>query len=360
LDASYAEQIIEVFLSFSKTSLSAELLAVHGVVACFSNNGLTPLILEGGLKAYSESERSIEHRIWCLKISVVANMMLHLGHSSHFVDEVYGFIRLYQSQILKSLGLLSEAKLTLGDIEETCFISELFYALARAQQGPSDVLIGYQEYALRILSHATHYLSSPLELQKVIHPISTIEKESSSTDEGQDTPAKFVQDVRQALIRLSIALIAHFRWTSKADLILKGQFSALQEDATLNMFQVTMQTQNVQGCSLGNLFDAFRYFLTLLSGKLSNASGEGYVSITMSLFAAESVLLIAITQLALCMCMDDLDVSLVRELGKETNQSLQELESILRKSQSTSLSKNSLQRSLESVKLIEDFCQKIM
>lgn len=326
---SVAEQILELFLALSKDPLVAELLGINGLVSFLSNNCFSETLIEGRLDPYCNLERNSSHNIWCLMLSVMSNMLLHLGYSSKFVDEVYGFIRLYQNQILKSLKL---SPLTYGNATEVLRVSEMFYRLARAEKGltESDVLCGYQDFGLKLLGEIAFLFRSPNEFQKTAKVISLQEKalvDVDTTETHASLKTRFFLDIELQLVYLCRNLMAHFRCTTKADEMLNMSIPAT--DVSQNIFQMTMQSHGIQGCSIGSLFDIVRYLLSLLVKKRDqNCQNQVPAGASTLSFTIETCLAVIVTQIALMSSAGELDASLVRELRNEVNQSLQELSNI--------------------------------
>jgi hypothetical protein len=311
-----------------------------------------------------------------MQLSIVSNLLLSLGHSSHFLDEVYGFIRLYQNQILRALCIMSEYSLSLGSLEECSRVAELFYGLARvssAQGSPSDVLTGYQDFALRLLSNVIYLFKSPMELKRTSLPISNAERSlmvplgDSNDVLKMSNKTKFIQTMERLLIRLSFTLLSHFRLVTQADLILKSQIPAT--DLSRCIFQITMQSQSIQGCSIGSLFDGVRYFTGYLNKQLEeNFDALQMPSANVLGFAAETGLTLIASQLALSLCMDDLEPSIFREIQAEVSQSVQDYSNLLAKaSTKESIGKMvpgwtapTLKQAKERVTLLESFSQRLM
>ena len=324
---SIAEQILELWLTLSKDPLVAELLGINGLVSFLSNNCFSETLIDGKLDPYSNYEQNPSHNIWCLMLSVMSNMLLHLGYSSQFVSEVYGFIRLYQNQILRSLKL---SPLTYGNATEVLRVSEMFYGLARAEQGlaETDVLCGYQDFGLKLLGEISFLFKSPNEFQKTAKVISLHEKTLMDVDQSQSS-TRFFLNVELQLIHLCRNLMAHFRCTTRADEMLNMTIPAT--DVSQNIFQMTMQSHGIQGCSIGSLFDIFRYLISLLVKKLDQNSQNQVLARAGTLsFTMETCLALIVTQIALMSSQGGLDVSLLRELRNELGQSLQELSNIFK------------------------------
>lgn len=353
-----AEQILELFLALSKDPLVVELLAVNGIVSYFSNNCFSETIVEGKMDSYCNYEQNPSHKIWCLMLSIISNMLLHLGHSSQFIEEVYGFIKLYQNQILRSLKL---SPLTYGNVSEVLRVSEMFYGLARAKKGltESDVLCGYQDFGLRLLGEVSFLFRSPNEFQKTAKVVSLQEKALLDVDEPENrtlAKSRFFLNVELQLVYLCRNLMAHFRSTTRADEMLNMSISATH--TSQNIFQMTMQSHGIQGCSIGSLFDIFRYLSSLLLKRLENNSQQQVLAAESTLsFTMESCLAVIVTQIAVWSSMGELDISLVRELRNELNQSLQDLSNIYKMADNqVSVEIWDVKKSIEFIGTIISFC----
>jgi hypothetical protein len=371
-DASCTQHILEVLLAFSKNAITAEVLATHGIMACFSNNCFSSPLIEGSVEPYSSTERNPIHAVWCLIMPIVANLLLNLGESSQFVQEVYGLIRIYQCQIIRSLNILTDHPLSMIGLEETLRASELFFALANASQGPeqSDILFGYQDFALRLVSKMIYLFKSPIEFQKTAKAISVFEKAglAQSVDIKSDLKtnqsSKFLFDMERRMFLICRNIVSHFRWTTKADLVLKNQIPAKQK--TLQIFQITMQTQGIEGCSLGSLFDMIRILLSILSKQMDNDPVSLQFAPASSLvFVCESIMGLIVSQFAIGLCLDEaFDGSLARELSNEITHNCHELKSVFRRGKSCRTlldwNESDMDRSLQLIADFESFALKLI
>jgi hypothetical protein len=116
IQSSAPEQIVEILLCFSSQLSSAKRLYSHGVMALFCNNAMTPLLSTGVVDSYRDQKRSKIHRVWCLMVAVVSQLLHYLGNDVEFLEYSIGFSRLYHKQMFKSMDQIEHSISRGGDL----------------------------------------------------------------------------------------------------------------------------------------------------------------------------------------------------------------------------------------------------
>ncbi|KAJ3357052.1 hypothetical protein HDU91_005460, partial [Kappamyces sp. JEL0680] len=184
----FPEKALQLILSMSCYPSSASLLASGGVVASFCNNNFTRELLEGHATPYDGMEMKLTHRVWCLMLSIIANLVTFLQGDGHFLESVIGFLRLYHGQIVFSL--YNNDPLTLASLVEIERISGLYCRVSESLELRRTrltvaqaetmleipILNEFQGFALQILADYVYLFKNPHDLGNRIQPISRQER----------------------------------------------------------------------------------------------------------------------------------------------------------------------------------------
>ncbi|KAJ3169464.1 hypothetical protein HDU88_000653 [Geranomyces variabilis] len=351
-----AEDIISAMLTIAGSSLGAERLAVENVLVCFSNNSLTPALTDGVVLPYAaDQRRNSWHQIWTQILAVTTKIVYFLGSSSNLVNEITGFIRVYQNQIVRAIDVANFPDITVGRLEEMTRVTELFFALGswadRARMSASSdseapdysVLEPYSDYALQVLGYFTYLFENPHEMHnRIVTPArpelernehesfagtaSTAAKAGMDSVYGGDdlaedatppsAPLGTYSDAVHEMLLVVRNVVAYLRIATNAD-----HLTVSLDDAdwdTPNIFQATMSVHGGQsGATMGTLFGLLRKASHLFAYSAfdhppdSPPASSGF-QVEMTLFdaacrlpqddlivMAESALVLALTQLAL-------------------------------------------------------------
>ncbi|KAJ3085558.1 hypothetical protein HK102_014055 [Quaeritorhiza haematococci] len=197
LPSPHTEDVLRLLESFASIPQGAERLAVHGLLATFSNSSFSPLLVEGVVGAYVGSERNNWHRIWVWMLSILSTALQHLKDSPMYIQGVMSFVGLYWRQISRAFDVSAEPPLTAGNLQEIECLSELFYRLARylhgwnnapelMEPGRTDgfntpaMMFAYQDSGLQLLRYYVDLFAHPQQLSARILAVSRDEKEAAA------------------------------------------------------------------------------------------------------------------------------------------------------------------------------------
>ncbi|KAJ3286954.1 hypothetical protein HK104_008803 [Borealophlyctis nickersoniae] len=297
---SYAIEALNLLLVLAATPMAAERLATRGLLVCFCNNSLSPPLMNGEVEPYEGLDRNPWHRVWCLMVAIVSNVLQHLGNSRNFLQEVTGFIRLYQNQIARAISV-REGALSIGRTEEMIQITSLFWVLENWAEGwereskadPQQVdepvwsvLTHYQGYALRILNDFVYLFNSQNDLESRIFATPKEERETgrgetetdrdSAAEDGREDPSRrrlVVRGVVEGRMLVIIRNVVSFlRISTGSGTILNTQ-NRNEWDLDNRVFVPSMRSPGEDGPTMGSLFDLLRHMAGIIK-KLSDASAS--------------------------------------------------------------------------------------
>ncbi|KAJ3220331.1 hypothetical protein HK099_004385, partial [Clydaea vesicula] len=136
----YIKQDVSILISFDIFRLlitlasyhqTAELLARNDILTTLSDNSFSPIFVNGIVSPYIGQKRNPLHKIWCLILSVINELTYHLLDSSLFMNQVTTILTLFWNQIRKSLDLSEDSNFTIGSLEETEKITQVFYSFGK-------------------------------------------------------------------------------------------------------------------------------------------------------------------------------------------------------------------------------------
>jgi hypothetical protein len=102
-DSTAPEQTMELLLSLSGHPATAAILISHGLMGHFCHNTLTHLLQEGAVQVYTNGSRSQVHRVWCIMVSIVSQLLRFVEGDAQLFQYALGFSRLYQNQIVLAM-----------------------------------------------------------------------------------------------------------------------------------------------------------------------------------------------------------------------------------------------------------------
>ncbi|KAI9144813.1 nucleoporin subcomplex protein binding to Pom34-domain-containing protein [Paraphysoderma sedebokerense] len=176
---------------------AAEQLVSMGIMPCLMSNSLTPTLTAGTLQPYfgQSYEKNPWHDVWLMMLSVTSSLISSLNAVSggdHFVEGIEGFVRLYQTQIERSLDLIRLGTITtsqLREIEELSIlyrhISHYFVTTGREVNGSLQILT---QACLYLLHTSVYLLQHPQQLSSISIPMSREEKVEHSTSVKASEP----------------------------------------------------------------------------------------------------------------------------------------------------------------------------
>jgi nuclear pore complex protein Nup188 len=163
--------ILLLHLALASNPLSAEKLAVSGILPAYSNNGIMTIAEQGKIVPSSPfpAETSL-HGGWCSILMVVKALLfsLPLAHAGTFArSDVVPFIRASQVQVLKTLSWDGATTLAIPDIIELELVSDILGGVARSIGHHRDLLDDLCIPTMMLLKNIRHSLSHPNGLSQL-------------------------------------------------------------------------------------------------------------------------------------------------------------------------------------------------
>ena len=168
--------VIEVFmlhLSLANHPLSAEKLAVGGILSAYSDNAIAIEAEQGKLVPDTSDNPYSIHSAWCGLLAVVRALLSNLprSHTPNFAkSDVIPFVRVCTAQILRSMSWDGGSPLLLSAIREVELVTDLFYSISQALGGYKGLLPDFTSPAIGLLGSLRHVLSHPRLLSTLIVP----------------------------------------------------------------------------------------------------------------------------------------------------------------------------------------------
>ncbi|KAJ3148487.1 hypothetical protein HDU86_007417 [Geranomyces michiganensis] len=386
---SLAEDVISAMLTIAESSLGAERLAVENILVCFSNNSLTPALTDGVVLPYAgDQRRNPWHKIWTQILAVITRIIRFLGSSSGLVNEITGFIRVYQNQIVRAIDVANFPDITTGRLEEMTRVTELFLALgswADRARSSSDseapdysVLEPYSDYAQQVLGYFAYLFDNPHEMHNRIAAPGKTERDrsengtastatktaaesvygidDSSENATLSAPLATYSDAVHGMLTVVRNVVVYLRIATNADHLTVSHDDADWEAP--NIFPATMSVHGGQsGATMGTLFGLLRKAAHLFAySAFDHASDSSPASsgfqVEMTLFdaacrmpqddivlIAESSLILALTQLALYRRTAETD-EMLKELVGEVEPAFKVMAAALTHAQTGPLNKS--------------------
>jgi hypothetical protein len=326
LDCSFPEQIIEVLLCFATRPVSAEQLVSNGVIACFSNNFLTPQLMEGNLESYNNQGRSQLHRIWCLKLAVVSQLLRLFGNNVEFFEQSIGFARLYEKQRSSGSNANKRQSLSLGNLEELERLTEMFYELGRNIQihsGMAEIhwvwMSDFQDNCLRLLSMYGFLFKSPLEL---LSRFKALPQEQKGFGVKLDRESCTFVEIK--MITITRNILSFLRLSTQVNLLLSADLSVNTVPNVSLILQPTMGSFGDQIASFGTMFDIIRHFVQ----KFRKGFGRAKYGMADSVLIVETGLAIVAVQIILLNYCDADFADVQKELVNEYFETLKDFDAL--------------------------------
>jgi hypothetical protein len=186
----YSESLFELLLTLSSDHLFGEYLAINGIMKLYANDSY-PLFHDCKTIYSTNGERNLSHKLWCLSLSIITQLIRTLRHSEHFVDQCIEFVVIHHQRIINTLD--STNNITLAYLEELERITALLYELSnytnRFKLHYSQIATSiYQKQVVLTLQHCILILLQPSIISRYAHPVSSHEKQLSK-EETVDTTA---------------------------------------------------------------------------------------------------------------------------------------------------------------------------
>ncbi|KAK4685740.1 hypothetical protein P7C73_g4400, partial [Tremellales sp. Uapishka_1] len=222
--------VLLLHLALASNPVSAEKLAVFGILPAYSDN-LIAVEAEQGRISTSNPAGNV-NQAWCGMLFVIKALLSSLPDTASFAkSDVVPFVRVCSAQMLKALSWEGETPLSGGAIDELELVVDVFYGLYRSIGGLNEYVLP----ALHLLKSIRYALSHPRLLSTLFIPaseeeMSSLEKELQSL-EASKGPVDLLDETRTpvlaektlALLRIARTILLTLSISTKAWTILRGQ-----------------------------------------------------------------------------------------------------------------------------------------
>ena len=176
--------VLLLHLSLAANPLSAEKLAVSGVLSAYSDNGIALAAENAQIVPPIETAPYTIHGSWYSMLLVVKALLSSLKDTHSFVkSDVTPFIRVGTEQMLKTLTWTGEGPMTTSALDEMQVTLDIFYGISQAVSGGSDgILSSIGTPLVELLRGMREAFEHPLELSQTIVPRSEDEHQSLSQE----------------------------------------------------------------------------------------------------------------------------------------------------------------------------------
>lgn len=319
------EQILEVILCLSSHHASAHSLYANGVMSALCNNALSQELANGNIASYQGNGRVFYHKIWCLMIAIVTQLVGFLGSRSEVLEYAVGFIRLYQKQCMNGLEYRDHISISLGGLEEHERLTQLFYTVIRSSSNADiygNLILDCQDKLLNTLALFSFLIKSPHQLQTRIESLSREQKGSEMSSDNY----RGVLDVKIGCIIRNIMMFLCL--SSKAESNLDMDTAGSTSENTL-ILQQTMTSFEDQSASFGTLFDISRYAMQGIRDCIEKPAPQSKEHLERFIMIAETDLTLIGSQISTLSLSEDDMPDIRKELSSEFSQTLVELKGVL-------------------------------
>lgn len=174
---SIAHSILDLLLAMANDSRAAEKLALQGIVYSLCNNTLTEDLETGRLqdelpRSQDQSPGYSRHGIWILYLSLVNQLVCHLGKSQTFMEEeVTTFLQMYGKQVRRVLSWNATATIQLSEMHELRAVLSLLASLIKSSSEAGHLVPQSQDMlrsSLRTLPSFVYLLQHPNVLLSLV------------------------------------------------------------------------------------------------------------------------------------------------------------------------------------------------
>ena len=186
--------VLILHLGLASHPLSAEKLAVSGVLPAYSNNAITTEAEQGRIVPINSPVPNNVHSSWCGMLRVVKALLSRLPESDRpgFTrSDVVPFLRVCTAQLRLAMRWDGETPLSQSAMDELEVTTDVFYTVARAVGAVDGLLHDFASPAIGLLRSLRLVLSHPRLLSTLVVPASpeehsALEKELAKIDEDKD------------------------------------------------------------------------------------------------------------------------------------------------------------------------------
>lgn len=166
--------VLLLHLALATNPLSAEKLAVSGVLSAYSDNSIALAAETASITPPIETAPYTIHGSWYSMLLVVKALLSSLPDTRSFIkSDITPFIRVGTEQMLRALSWNGESPLTTSALDEMQVTLDIFYGISQAVNGGSDgILSSVGPPLVDLLKGMREAFEHPLELTQTITPSS--------------------------------------------------------------------------------------------------------------------------------------------------------------------------------------------
>ena len=231
--------ILLLHLALASNPLSAEKLAVSGILPTYSDNGIAIDAEAGTITPSSPTPQADTiHGAWCGMLSVVNALLASLADTDAGTfarTDVIPFLRVCTAQILKSISWDGETPLSLPAIEEMILISDVLCGLTRVVGPDPDMLESLARPCIAFLRGVRYAWMHPRSSSALMIPSSeeerdSLEKEIQQVDQDKQPTLLKIKE-RPVLTGRKVGLLKAARGIVMALVALTRAFEVLQSES---------------------------------------------------------------------------------------------------------------------------------
>jgi len=190
----HLSDILVLHLSLASHSLSAEKLAVSGILSAYSDNAIAIKAEQGRIVVTHPPAPNNVHSAWCGMLLVIKALLSNLPETDtpgFTRSDVLPFLRVCTAQLLRAMSWDGETPHSQAGINELEVTIDVFYGVAKAVGAVNGLLDDFAQPALGLLKSLRHVLSHPRLLSTLITPSTeeehaALEKELTEVDAERD------------------------------------------------------------------------------------------------------------------------------------------------------------------------------
>lgn len=190
----HLSNVLILHLALASHPLSAEKLAVSGILPAYSDNAIAMEAEQANIAPTTSAIPNTVHGAWCGMLLVIKALLSSLPEreTPGFVrSDVLPFLRVCTAQLLKAMSWDGDTPLSQASMDELELTVDLFYSISKAVGSATGLLQDFAPPALVLLKNLRHVLSHPRLLSTLIVPSTeeehaALEKELTNIDEEKD------------------------------------------------------------------------------------------------------------------------------------------------------------------------------
>ncbi|KAJ6611496.1 nucleoporin subcomplex protein binding to Pom34-domain-containing protein [Mycena sp. CBHHK59/15] len=319
----YAPHLLLFHMALASIPSAAERFASEGVLTAYSNNFLSAGISAGMVDVTLPElpgSRSPAHSAYCSMLAIIAGVITSLGRHNHYFDaEASGLIQLYGDQISRALSW------TIGDSITLPLLEEL-------EQVSAPLVPNISPAVEKVLNQLNYAVTHPNHLASLFEPITVDERNLLDKDPPSTEPLKrpLIAHLVHRLFRLSSNIISTLVTISRADMVLTSD----KDDWPVHEALILPHSKVVLGepASMGTLLELGNCTLDVLRDLVNRPPGQSLAEVgslpgtypldvrhgvSTARRNLETLLIYAVTQLAMCLSKPDFDINATNEVDME-------------------------------------------